>query len=592
MTRALRIRMLLAVAVLAAAMACAIEATDSLERLELSTVDARFKLRGEQPAPSNLLVVGIDDKTFDELDERWPFSRNRFAKVLETVSAADPSVIVYDVQFTEQSDDPRADNRLIEASRAAGNVVFSTTETGEQGESNVFGGGEALAYARAESGNGLFPEDPGGVVRRVPAQIDGLDTLAVATLRRLREPIPFVRLGGEGGWIDFRGGGGHIARVSFSDVVQGEIPADRFRDRIVVIGATAPVLQDTHPVSWPDGTMAGPEIHATAIDTLLRGAPLHTTGEGDNLAIALALALLAPLLALLARPLPGILVALAAGLAYAVAAQLLFGAGVIVPVVAPLAGLAVGFVGTLLVHWLTATFERARTRDVFARFVPDTVVDQVLTRATEEGDPRLGGERMDATVLFSDLRGFTSFAESRDPEQVIDVLNRYLTAMSDAILDHHGTLVAYMGDGIMAVFGAPVGTPDHADQGLAAARAMLERLEEFNAWIRERGHGEGFKMGIGLHSGPVMSGNVGSARRLEYAAIGDTTNTAARLEGMTKDTPYQLFVGEPTYDRLRTPPEELEFVSELEVRGRAHGIRVWGLRETAAPAELPRSTAT
>lgn len=587
MTRALRVRMLVAVAVLAATVACVIEATGALERLELSTVDTRFKLRGEQPAPDSLIVVGIDDKTFDDLDERWPFSRNRFAKVLETVSAADPAVIVYDVQFTEESDDPRADNRLIEASRAAGNVVFSTTETGERGESNVFGGGEALAYARAASGNGLFPEDPGGVVRRVPAQIDGLDTLSVAAVRRLGKPIPFDGLGGDGGWIDFRGGGGHLTRVSFSDVVAGAIPPERFRDKIVVIGATAPVLQDTHPVSWPDGTMAGPEIHATAIDTLLRGAPLRTTGAGDNLAIALALALLAPLLALFLRPLTGLLIALAAGILYVVAAQLLFGAGWIVPVVAPLAGLAVGFVGTLLVHWLTATFERARTRDVFARFVPDTVVDQVLTRATEEGDPRLGGERMDATVLFSDLRGFTSFAEARDPEQVIDVLNRYLTAMSDAILDHKGTLVAYMGDGIMAVFGAPVASPDHADQALAAARAMLERLEEFNAWIRERGHGDGFKMGIGLHSGPVMSGNVGSARRLEYAAIGDTTNTAARLEGMTKGTPYQLFVGEPTHDRLRAAPEDLEFVSELEVRGRAHGIRVWGLREARAPAELP-----
>jgi adenylate cyclase len=592
MTRSLRVRLLVAVAVLAAAVACLIEATDAVERLELSTVDARFKLRGERPPPSNLVVVGIDDKTFDELGERWPFSRNRFAKALETVDAAGPAVVVYDVQFTEQSDDPRADNRLIEASRAAGNAVFSTTETGEQGESNVFGGGEALAYARAASGNGLFPEDPGGVVRRIPAQIDGLDTLAVAAVRRLGGPVPFDGLAGRGGWIDFGGGAGRIPRVSFSDVIDGEVPPERFRDKIVVIGATAPSLQDTHPVSWPDGTMAGPEIHATAIETLLDGAPLRTTGEGDNLAIALALALLAPLLALFVRPVVGLAVSLAAGILYAIAAQLLFGAGWIVPVVAPLAGLAVGFVGTLLVHWLTATFERARTRDVFARFVPDTVVDQVLTRATEEGDPRLGGERMDATVLFSDLRGFTSFAEARDPEQVIDVLNRYLTAMSDAILDHHGTLVAYMGDGIMAVFGAPVGSPDHADQALAAARSMLERLEEFNAWIRERGHGDGFKMGIGLHSGPVMSGNVGSARRLEYAAIGDTTNTAARLESMTKGTPYQLFVGEPTHDRLRAAPDDLEFVSELEVRGRAHGIRVWGLREAPAPAHLPRSTAS
>ena len=577
MTRGLRARMLAAVALAAAAVACAIQLTGGLDRLELSSVDARFVLRGERAAPDDLLVVAIDDKTFDALDERWPFSRNRFAAVLEAVSAGDPALIVYDVQFTEQSDDPRADNRLIRASRRAGNVVFSTTETSARGESNVFGGRAGLAFARAQDGNGLFPEDAGGVIRRVPLTIDGLDTLSVAAVKELGRPVPVDRMGGRGAWIDFDGPPGRVPHVSFSDVAAGAVPRDRFRDRIVVIGATAPVLQDTHAVSWPGDPMAGPEIHATAIDTLLRGAPLRTTGDGVDLAIALVLALLAPALGLVLRPLAGIVVALAAGVLYAVGAQLAFGQGWILPVVAPLSGLLVGFVGTLLVHWLSAAFERTRTRAVFARFVPDAVVDQVLQRAGEDGDPRLGGERMDATVLFSDLRGFTTFAEDRDPEQVIEVLNRYLTAMSDEILDHGGTLVAYMGDGIMAVFGAPVAASDHADRGLAAARAMLARLREFNAWMREHGLGDGFKMGIGLHSGPVMSGNVGSARRLEYAAIGDTTNTAARLEGMTKGTPYQLFVAEPTRDRLRDAPAELEFVSELEIRGREQPLRVWGL---------------
>jgi adenylate cyclase len=583
MTRALRARMLAAVALLAAGIACALVLTGAARQLELSSLDARFGVRGERP-PGDLVVVGIDDVTFDAFEERFPFSRNRFADVLENVAADAPRVIAYDVQFTEQSDDPRADNRLIEASRAAGNVVFSTTEVGDRGESNVFGGEEALEYARATAGSGLLPEDTGGVLRRVPEQIDGLDTLAVAAVKRLGRPLPAGELDGKGAWIDYLGPPGHVPHEHFSDVAAGDVAPGRFRDKIVVIGATAPALQDIHPVSWPGGEMDGPEIHANAIATLLEGAPLRAAGRGVDVALAVLLALLAPLLGLLMRPWTGLVTALAAGLLYAVAVQLLFDSGWIVAVVAPLAGLALGFVGTLLVHWLSATFERARTRDVFARFVPDTVVDQVLTRATEEGDPRLGGERMDVTVLFSDLRGFTTFAEARDPEEVIDVLNRYLTAMSDAILDHGGTLVAYMGDGIMAVFGAPVAAADHADRALAAAREMLARLERFNAWIRERGVGDGFKMGIGLHSGPVMSGNVGSARRLEYAAIGDTTNTAARLEGMTKGTPYQLFVGEPTRERLSGAPDGLEFVSELDVRGREHAIRVWGLRADAAPA--------
>ena len=145
--------------------------------------------------------------------------------------------------------------------------------------------------------------------------------------------------------------------------------------------------------------------------------------------------------------------------------------------VVPLVGLGVALAGTLVVHYLTASVERAQTRDLFSRFVPDSVVAQVLERADTEDDVRLGGELLTATVLFSDLRGFTSFAEGREPAEVIGVLNRYLTEMSDAILDHDGTLVAYMGDGIMAVFGAPIASDDHADKALGAAREMLERLE-------------------------------------------------------------------------------------------------------------------
>jgi adenylate cyclase len=240
---------------------------------------------------------------------------------------------------------------------------------------------------------------------------------------------------------------------------------------------------------------------------------------------------------------------------------------------------------TAAIHGLTIAFERANTRDAFARFVPESVVDQVLQDAD---GLRLGGVRGEATVMFSDLRGFTSFAETLEPEQVIAALNLYLTAMSEAILDHGGTLVAYMGDGIMAVFGAPLHQEDHADRALAAARDMLERLEGFNDALRQDGLHEGFKMGIGLNSGPVMSGNVGSERRLEYTALGDTTNTAARLEGMTKGTPHQLYVADTTVAALRRPADDLVEVGEFEVRGRKAKIKLWSLagRDSApAPAD-------
>jgi adenylate cyclase len=154
--------------------------------------------------------------------------------------------------------------------------------------------------------------------------------------------------------------------------------------------------------------------------------------------------------------------------------------------------------------------------------------------------------------------------------------------MIDAIFGQGGTLVGYWGDGILAVFGAPIPTENHADRSLAAAREMLEvRLPRFNRWLRENGLGDGFAMGIGLNSGYFMSGNVGSPRRLEYTVYGDTVNTASRLEAMTKTTGRSILVAESTRDALLNPPHDLSFVGELDVRGRESKIRTWTLRRSS-----------
>ena len=578
--------MLAAVALFALGLVVLLDTTGALDRAELSSVDARFEIRGARAVPNDVVVVGIDDVTFNELRERWQFGRRTFARALNGVAADKPKAIVYDVQFTEQSDDPDADEALAQATFDAGNVVLSTTEVGPKGEHAVFGGKKFTDTVKARVGNGLLPEGSSGALRRVPYEIDHLKTLSVVAVERATgKPVDRSKMRGEGAWIDYAGPPGHLRYVSFSKAVKRTYKPGTFRNKIVVIGAVAPSLQDRHPTSWPAGEMAGPEIHANAIDTLLRNFPLQASSETTDLLIALALTLLPLLLGIWLRPFVALGIGLAVAVLYAVLAQVAFGRGLILPVVVPLTGLAVALAGTLVVHYLTASVERAQTRDLFSRFVPDSVVAQVLERADTEDDVRLGGELLTATVLFSDLRGFTSFAEGREPAEVIGVLNRYLTEMSDAILDHDGTLVAYMGDGIMAVFGAPIASDDHADKALGAARQMLDRLEGFNDWLRSEGLGDGFKMGIGLNTGDVMSGNVGSARRLEYTTIGDTTNSAARLEGMTKGTPYQLFVADSTRSRLASAPDDLESLDELEVRGRKGAMKVWALRPTATVPE-------
>jgi class 3 adenylate cyclase len=218
--------------------------------------------------------------------------------------------------------------------------------------------------------------------------------------------------------------------------------------------------------------------------------------------------------------------------------------------------------------------ERARVHDVFSRFLPEHVVDDVLERTDD--DLRLGGVCTVGTVMFTDLRGFTTFSENRSPELVIDALNQYFDEASDAILEHGGTLVAYTGDGFLAVFGAPIEAQDHADRALATAREIVDvRLPRFNTWLRDNGLGEAVRMGIGLCSGEFMSGNVGSLRRLEYTVYGDTVNTASRIEGLTKAMGGPILMAESTRAALLAPPHDLRPLGEVEIRGRRSAVSLW-----------------
>ncbi|MEX2195143.1 MAG: adenylate/guanylate cyclase domain-containing protein [Thermoleophilaceae bacterium] len=568
-------RLFLLVGIVATALGVAGYLTDALRPQELDTVDTRFSVRGTEEPPPELLIVAIDDVTFDELGVQFPFPRSIHADLLDRLREDGVRTVAFDVQFTEPTE-PEEDGALIEAVAALeGKVVLAATEVGEMGGTRVFGGGGILDEigARAANANTVLDE---GVLRRMSFEIDGLKTFGVVAAE-VAEGATISRddVGGDTAYIDYHGPPGTIPAVSYSRALEGETPPGTFRDKIVIIGASAPSLQDNEDTSTSgDGQMSGPEIQASAISTALRDFPLQSAPGVLDIALIVLLGMVVPVGSLRLSPLRSLVLAGAVAAVFTVFTQLMFGAGLITAFLYPLGALALATFGALAVNLVTSAFEQQRLRSLFSRFVPEAVVDDVLARTD---GLRLGGVQREGTVMFSDLRGFTSFAEALPVERVIDVLNRYLSEMSDAILDQGGTLVAYMGDGIMAVFGAPIEQDDHADRALAAGREMLERMHGFNGWLAEQELGDGFKMGIGLNSGPVMSGNVGSERRLEYTAIGDTTNTASRIEGMTKGTPYQLFLADSTRELLHEAPAELEDTGEHEVRGRTTGIRLWGL---------------
>ena len=551
---------------------------------ELSSIDRRFAIRGEQTPPKNIVVVKIDDTTFSDLDKRWPFTRKVHAQAIKNLKAAGAKVIAYDIQFSEPTEGPRGaaqDNAFMDENHAAGNLVFSTTEVNDKGQGNFLGGQPGLAYARARLGNGNFDTDPGGIIRRTPYQLQGLKSFAVATAERAtgKTVRPFSN---DTKLIDFSGPAGTMPSIPFSRVYLNKFPPGFFRDKIVVVGASAPSLQDVHPVSFGQAEMPGPEIQANAIATVLDGLQLTLVPRWINLVLIVVLGFLSPVASLRLNLFRTLMLAIGAAVGFLIGTQIAFNHGWVISFVYPMGALVASSIGAIAAHYLLAAFERERVRDVFSRFVPETVVEQVLSRT--DRDLRLGGVSLESTVMFTDLRGFTTFSEVLPPARVIECLNGYLEEMTDAILANGGTLVSYEGDGIMAVFGAPIEQPDHADRALAASREMLtERLPKWNRWLRENELSDGFKMGIGLNTGMVVSGNVGSERRLEYTAIGDTTNTASRLQGMTKGQSHLLFFADTTRERLRHDPDDLVFIDEFEVRGRQQPVKIWSV-EAASDA--------
>lgn len=561
-----RLARALVAGLLAAAAAGLLVAAGTLDGFERDLVDRRYEIRGTHAAP-DVVVVGIDEDTV--ANHPWPFRRGLHAQAIHTLLAAGARTVAYDVQFSDPSDLPADDRALLRAA-AEPRVVLGTAEVFRHGTPAVLGARQLLREG-ARIGSTLLPVDDDGVWRQVEATVQGLPALSVLAARG--EPNAGKHP------IDFAGPPGTLREISFLNVVEDRLDADDVRGRIVIVGATAPTLHDAHPTAAGGGLMAGPEIHANAIQTVLDGYPLRDAPTVLSVLLVLAAGLLAPLATLAGSPSRALAQALGAGVLGAVVllggAQLAFQAGTIVPVAAPLLALVLGTVGAVALTYVFEVRARRRLRTTFERFVPPQVADELLPG--DASAPTLASRRLEATVLFCDLRGFTSLGERLEAEQVIAVLNRYLEAVSGAVFAHGGTVVSYQGDGVMAVFGAPLPQPDHAGRALAAAREILDAaLPAFNAWLLEERLADApLDAGIGLNSGHVMSGLVGSERRVEYAAVGDATNVAARLQALGRDAPGRLFLSGSTQAQLGAAAEGLRRHGTVELRGRREAVTVY-----------------
>jgi len=328
---------------------------------------------------------------------------------------------------------------------------------------------------------------------------------------------------------------------------------------------------------------------ALAASDGLSAIGIRTNATPQTIALVVVLGLAAPLASLRVSTLKVLAIGALAAATLTLLAEGNVDESTMLSLAYPALALALSVVGTLLAKHVLHEFEHELQRLQCTRFVPEQVVERVLSA---DAQVRLGGMEVAGTVVFVDLRSFTSYSEERPAAEVIRVLNTYLSELSCAMLDHGGTTISYLGDGLLAVFGAPLEQDDHADRALAAAREILEvRLPRANEWLRDEGLGEGFRLGIGINSGTFLAGNVGNERRLEYTAIGDSVNTAARIQELTKAAECMLLVDRSTCLSLCDPAEDLVCVGEYDVRGRHGKVQLWSLTCDVGAVREPAAVA-
>jgi len=361
---------------------------------------------------------------------------------------------------------------------------------------------------------------------------------------------------------------------SITDILQGKVPKGAFKDKIVLVGATAIGLYDMRNTPFA-AVYPGLEIHATVIDNILEKAFIHKpkwTRIFDAMAIvlfALILGLLIPRLSAI----KGVVLTTGVFVLYIFVTQWLFSHALLwVNMVYPLLGLVLIYTSLTIYRYLTEERERKKIRGAFSHYVSSAVVNEVLKNPEKL---KLGGDMKELTVLFSDIRGFTTISEGLGPEQVHHLINDYLTAMTDIVFKHGGTLDKYMGDAVMAIYGAPVDLPDHAQKACDTALEMMQVLNELNAgWARE---GKPvLDIGIGINTGMMMVGNMGSEQRFEYTVLGDAVNLGSRLEGANKSYLTHILVSEFTYDRVKGEFLCME-IDSVRVKGKTRPVRIYQL---------------
>jgi len=566
-----------------------------LERIETLFYDIRYQLHGRTLPPINIAIVGIDDRSLEKIG-RWPWDRAKLASLVDYLKAMGARVIMLDIILSEPS---KSDKVLARSIQKAGNVMLPVVfdfkgEFKKVQDDILFDNAfpmvrkadylkifppisaksvlmplkEFSQHAKALGYINMFPDNDGVLRREVLALEYSGEMYPSITLHVLRHylglPVESMILNATDSiqlgnnviptdfWsrmlIHYYGPDRTFPYISVVDIFEKKVKREEIKDKIVLVGATAVGIYDLR-VTPTSPAMPGIEKHATVIGSMLRQDFITQVPNYVNVLMVLIAGILFTLLIVRMKAVFGaILAAIFIVVIFITGYYLFFWHKLWIDL--SYSGNNIVAIYFVITAYRYATEERyaRRIRGMFSSYVTEKVVNELIKNPNLA---RLGGERREITVLFSDVRGFTTFSEKHSPEDVVAILNEYLGEMTNIIFKWDGTLDKFVGDEIVAFWGAPVPQKEHAELALKCALHMKQRLTE----LQEKWQSEGrtpLYAGFGLNTGDVLVGNIGAeGKKMDYTVIGDNVNLGARVEGLTRKYETDIIITESTFNKVK-----------------------------------------
>lgn len=545
-----------------------------------------------KPVGSEIVILAVDDASLRDIGQ-WPWPREVFAKALTALNKYPPKTVGVDVIFSEPSARGERDDAALQAALAnlSYPVVLPTEAVAMQITDDQLARTHDFLkplsiftdtnYVTLGHVNVVLDRD--GIVRKFPSYIAAANpeqqkpiaAFAWELLKRANYLVPHEEHLNAVLPIVYAVPTGSVRSISFSRLInENEATARMLQGKIVLIGVTAPDLHDLKLTPFSRGQeMPGVELQAQIVNMLAKGyrlAPLDARLQYPWI----LLSSLGPVLffMLWRRSLKPLFASITFGVAQMAIIVALFEQGVAVNMLHAHAAWILSVSSLFGYRYFIGEREQREIKKLFGKYVSPRVLDEILKNPAQV---RLGGEEKEVTVLFSDIRGFTTMSEKMSATELVRVLNKYFSRMSGEIIRREGVLDKYIGDAIMAFWGAPFADPAQADHALEAAEAMIRELAVLNKELRDAGDPE-IAIGIGLHTGPAVVGNIGSEFRFDYTLIGDTVNVASRLEGLNKEHKTTLILSQSTKDML-TGDGKFRSLGKVMVKGREESLQVYTL---------------